>query len=544
MRKIPGDGAGVKGALGGIGLGGWGIGGGPVRPGTPLPFQPTLHIVRPGRAGERSGFRSDQRIGGDGVKGETALWWIRRDVRLRDNQALRGALAHASTVIPVFILDPGILRSRYHVRAERRKAFLFRGLRLLDEALRQRGSRLIVREGAAATALPILAQETKASAVFAEEDYSPAARGRDGEIARQGVNLQLAPGVSVRHPDEVRKADGGPYTVFTPFRRAWLALPLPSEGDLLPVPRSLPAVPGGLKSVALPQLPLPEEFPPGEAEARRRLVRFASGGKAPIYEYGEGRNRLDWEGTSVLSPYLRFGMVSPREAVVRALQAMAEAPGPAARASAELWLGELIWREFYLAILYHFPSVLKTAFNPALREIPWRTAPQDLEAWRDGRTGYPVVDAAMRQLRGIGWMHNRGRMIAASFLVKDLLIDWTQGEQYFMDQLVDGDPAANNGGWQWTAGVGTDAAPYFRIFNPVLQGQKFDPEGGYIRRFVPELGRVPDRYIHEPWRMSGAEQEAAGCLIGRDYPAPIVDRARVRDRTLAAYRRSQDRARR
>jgi deoxyribodipyrimidine photo-lyase len=475
--------------------------------------------------------------------GETVLWWIRRDVRLGDNQALRGALAQASTVIPVFILDPGILRARSHVRAERRKAFLFGGLRLLDEALRQRGSRLIVREGPAATVLPMLVRETKASAVFAEEDYSPAARVRDGEIARRGVGLRLAPGVSVRHPAEVRKAGGGPYTVFTPFRRAWLALPLPSERDLLAAPRSLPEVPGGLKSAPLPRLPLPEQFPPGEAEARRRLARFATGEQAPIYGYGEGRNRLDREGTSALSPYLRFGMLSPREAAVRALRAMAEAPGAAGRTSAEVWLGELIWREFYLAILHHFPLVLQTAFNPALREIPWRTAPRDLEAWRAGRTGYPVVDAAMRQLRATGWMHNRGRMIAASCLVKDLLIDWRLGEQWFMEQLVDGDPAANNGGWQWTAGVGTDAAPYFRIFNPVLQGQKFDPEGRYVRRFVPELARVPGRWIHDPWRMSPTEQAEAGCVIGRDYPAPIVDRARVRDRTLAAYKRSQERAR-
>jgi deoxyribodipyrimidine photo-lyase len=284
-------------------------------------------------------------------------------------------------------------------------------------------------------------------------------------------------------------------------------------------------------------------FPPGEAEAQRRLVRFTAGETAPIYAYGEGRNRLDQDGTSVLSPYLRFGMLSPREAAVRALQAMDRAPETAARNSAEVWLTELIWREFYLAVLYHFPSVLTTAFNPALRRIAWRTAPKDLEAWRAGRTGYPVVDAAMRQLTTTGWMHNRARMIVASFLVKDLLVDWRLGEEWFMDRLVDGDPAANNGGWQWTAGVGTDAAPYFRIFNPTLQGQRFDPEGRFIRRFVPELARVPEKLVHEPWRMTHAEQEAAGCVIGKDYPARIVDRPLVRDRTLAAYKRSQELAR-
>ena len=471
---------------------------------------------------------------------ETGLWWIRRDVRLRDNQSLRAALAGARTVIPVFILDPGILRSRYHVRAGQRKAFLFGGLRRLDEALRERGSRLIVREGAPATVLAALAQETKASAVFAEEDYSPSARRRDGALARAGLRLRLLPGVSVQHPDQVHKADGGPYTVFSPFSRSWRALPLPTERDLVPAPRSLPAISDGLHSALLPDLPLPAAFPPGEAEAQRRLARFTNGETAPVYGYGDGRNRLDLEGTSTLSPYLRFGMLSPREAVVRALRAMDAAPGAPARESAEVWLAELIWREFYLAILYHFPSVLTTAFNPALRQIPWRSAPGELEAWQAGRTGYPVVDAAMRQLNTTGWMHNRGRMIVASFLVKDLLIDWRLGEQWFMDRLVDGDPAANNGGWQWTAGVGTDAAPYFRIFNPVLQGQRFDPEGCFTRRFVPELARVPAKFVHEPWRMSRAEQAAAGCVLGRDYPAPIVDRGLTRNRTLAAYKRSQE----
>jgi len=473
----------------------------------------------------------------------TGLWWIRRDLRLRDNQSLRAALAGARTVIPVFILDPGILQSRYHGRAEQRKAFLFGGLRRLDEALRDRGSRLIVREGEPGAALAALARETQASAVFAEEDYSPAARRRDGGLARAGLRLLLAPSVSIRHPDRVRKADGAPYTVFTPFSRAWRAVPLPTEGDLVPVPRSLPAVAGGLSSVPLPDLPLSAAFPPGEAEAQRRLVRFTAGETAPIYAYGEGRNRLDQDGTSVLSPYLRFGMLSPREAAVRALQAMDRAPETAARNSVEVWLTELIWREFYLAVLYHFPSVLTTAFNPALRRIAWRTAPKDLEAWRAGRTGYPVVDAAMRQLTTTGWMHNRARMIVASFLVKDLLVDWRLGEEWFMDRLVDGDPAANNGGWQWTAGVGTDAAPYFRIFNPTLQGQRFDPEGRFIRRFVPELARVPEKLVHEPWRMTHAEQKAAGCVIGKDYPARIVDRPLVRDRTLAAYKRSQELAR-
>ena len=207
-----------------------------------------------------------------------------------------------------------------------------------------------------------------------------------------------------------------------------------------------------------------------------------------------------------------------------------------ARQSAETWLNELIWREFYMAILYHFPNVLREAFRPELRAIPWSNDPAQFAAWCEGRTGYPVVDAAMRQLVETGWMHNRARMIVASFLVKDLLIDWRWGERFFMEHLIDGDPAANNGGWQWTAGVGTDAAPYFRVFNPTLQAAKFDPDGAYVRRWVPELARVPDKHIHAPWLMPLDVQRTAGCVIGQGYPAPIVDHGTARDRVLAAYK--------
>ncbi len=202
-------------------------------------------------------------------------------------------------------------------------------------------------------------------------------------------------------------------------------------------------------------------------------------------------------------------------------------------------MNELVWREFYSAILYHFPYVRQMAFRPAMRQISWRNDPADFAAWAAGRTGYPVVDAAMRQLNTTGWMHNRARMIVASFLTKDLLVDWRWGERYFMQQLLDGDPAANNGGWQWTAGTGTDAAPYFRVFNPVLQGIKFDPQGAYVRRWTPELAAVPDEFIHTPWKMPVELQRSAGCIIGKDYPAPIVDHAAARQRVLAAYRQEE-----
>lgn len=463
-----------------------------------------------------------------------SIWWIRRDLRLSDNPALHAALAHGA-VVPVFILDPEANGSRYHRDAEARRAFLYGGLRALDADLRRRGSRLIVRQGHPLDALRQLAAEAGASALFAEEDFSPYARRRDAAVQRT-LPLTLTGGVTVRHPADVQKAGGGPYTVFTPFSRAWRALRLPAESDLLPAPASLTSLATELDSRPIPDLPLPASFPPGEAEAQRRLEQFTS---ERIFTYGEGRNQLDAEGTSALSPYFRFGLLSARTAAVAALRASRSAGSALARQGADAWLSELIWREFYLHILYHFPGVLKTAFQPGLRQIPWRDAPDEFEAWKTGRTGYPVVDAAMRQLAETGWMHNRARMIVASFLVKDLLIDWRQGEQHFMDHLVDGDPAANNGGWQWTAGTGTDAAPYFRIFNPVLQSAKFDPRGRFIRRYVPELAQAPDKFIHAPWRMSPPEQRACGCVIGQDYPAPIVDREVVKARTLAAYKQSK-----
>jgi deoxyribodipyrimidine photo-lyase len=241
------------------------------------------------------------------------------------------------------------------------------------------------------------------------------------------------------------------------------------------------------------------------------------------------------DGTSRLSPYLRFGLISPLVITAEALQAIQDAPDGPARESAESWLNELIWREFYISILHYFPEVLKGSFRKDLRNICWRDAPEDLLAWKEGRTGYPVVDAGMRQLKQTGWMHNRARMITASFLVKDLLINWQEGEAWFMQNLIDGDPATNNGGWQWTSGVGTDAAPYFRIFNPVLQGEKYDPQGDYVRRWVPELSMVPVKYIHKPWLMPGSLQQELNVIIGRDYPQPMVDHSIVKERAMEVF---------
>jgi deoxyribodipyrimidine photo-lyase len=467
----------------------------------------------------------------------TAIWWVRRDLRLADNQALAAALAGSERLIPVFVLDPAVLSSDSVGDAARgRVAFLFEGLGRLDADLRTRGSRLIIRRGDPVEELAKLVDESGAVAVFAEEDTWPYGRHRDARVVAS-LPLHLTGGLAIQPPEAVLKPDGRPYTIFTPFSRAWKALPLPTARAVLAAPGSLPEVP------QLDSLPIPVEpallptalFQPGEAEAWRRLQAFVGGDNSAIYRYAQDRDRPDLAGTSQLSPYLRFGMLSARQAAVSALDAIAAAPSAQARHGAETWLMELVWREFYLSIQAHFPETERYSFRVDLRDIVWENEEAAFSAWCQGRTGYPMVDAALRQLAQAGWMHNRARMIVASFLVKDLLIDWRWGERWFMQHLVDADPAANNGGWQWTAGTGTDAAPYFRIFHPVLQGKKHDPEGAYVRRWVPELASVPGRYIHAPWEMPPEVQRGVGCTVGHDYPAPIVDHAWARKRVLAAY---------
>ncbi|MFO7678690.1 MAG: deoxyribodipyrimidine photo-lyase [Chloroflexota bacterium] len=468
----------------------------------------------------------------------TSIWWIRRDLRLTDNNALEAARQAAGQVIPVFILDPALLKAPQ--TGEKRLAFLLAGLRQLDADLRQRGSYLVVRQGSPQMALTALMAETGAETLFAEADYTPFALRRDEAIAAE-LPLTLLPGFTLHHPDSIYKQDGRPYTVFTPFSKQWQQRPFPKPADVIPAPDHI-RTPANIATHPLPDSPTlgtAVPFLPGEAEAQRRLRRFVEGDDAPIYRYAAGRDMVDTDGTSQLSPYLRFGMMSARQAVVSARAAWRAAADAAARQGAQVWLNELIWREFYIHILFHFPHVLSGAFRPEYDALPWRNDQKDFEAWQNGRSGFPIVDAAMRQLQETGWMHNRARMIVASFLVKDLLIDWRWGERHFMQHLVDGDPAANNGGWQWTAGTGTDAAPYFRIFNPTSQSQKFDPNGRYIRRWLPELSNVPDAYIHEPAAMPALESQRIGFQLGRDYPAPIINRKLTRPLTLAAYQQAK-----
>jgi deoxyribodipyrimidine photo-lyase len=451
----------------------------------------------------------------------TSIWWIRRDLRLTDNRALHASLA-AGPVLPVFILDPA-----FSGASARRKDFLYEGLHVLDKDLRARGSYLVIRSGKPRQMLQELVTETRAGAIFAEEDFTPYARRRDRDVART-LPLQLIGGQTVHHPLALLKVDGNPYRVYTPYAKAWKAK-LPAQLTLLPAPSHI-NTPAGIYSEPLPGFEVSPLFPAGEREALVRLEEFLH---RRIHAYGSARNRMDLESTSSLSPYLRFGMLGLRQAVSAARPSLDPAPpGSHDRKKGtgmEMWLNELIWREFYIQILFHFPHVSKTAFNRSLANIPWRNNEAEFEVWKAGQTGVPIVDAGMRQLKEIGWMHNRARMIVASYLVKDLLIDWRWGEAWFMESLLDGDLAANNGGWQWTAGTGTDAAPYFRIFNPIRQSTKFDPNGDYIGKWVPELRELNAIEIHAPWQK--------GVRV-RGYPAkPLVERDQ--ERTILAYRVSK-----
>jgi deoxyribodipyrimidine photo-lyase len=451
----------------------------------------------------------------------TAIWWVRRDLRLSDNPTLHAALAQG-VVVPVFIFDPALLQAA----SERRRSFLVNGLKKLDKNLQIRGSRLVLRAGPPEQVLHELYKISGAKTIYAEEDFTPYARRRDGKIARV-LPLELIQGQLIHHPLAVRKENGKPYTVFTPFSKTWKAL-LPDSMDPLPSPDRIPFPEIGIQSDPFPPAKEGPYFPPGEIEALQRLRTFtATPGSPAIFSYDSGRNMLDQQGTSELSPYFHTGMLSIRQAVSAANKAASRAAGQEQREGAKTWINELIWREFYISILFHYPRVLQGSFRQKYASIAWNNNQAELEAWKQGKTGYPIVDAAMRQLLETGWMHNRARMITASFLVKDLLIDWRHGEAWFMQHLLDADLAANNGGWQWTAGTGTDAAPYFRIFNPILQSKKFDPKGSYIRRWVPELAHLQSEIIHDPWT---TETKIS------DYPPPIVDHKQARERTLQAFK--------
>jgi deoxyribodipyrimidine photo-lyase len=464
------------------------------------------------------------------MRSHRALAWLRRTIRLQDNSPLWHALQDAEEVVPILVLNPD---SSYLTNTPRRE-FIRQAIAELDASLRARGSRLHVRIGKPETEIPAAVSEYGASTVYAARLYDEPAILRDEKIAASlsntGAGLTLVKDRVLWESQDIRTGDDRPYRVFTPYKRRWLGF---SEDVPRPLPtiRRLESVPLGSGSIDLDKIPGFKNSlrRGGESAALERLRLFMD---SSVSDY-EGRRDLPGiDGTSRLSHHLAIGTISPRQIYWSAMERL-ESRGT--RKGVETFLSELIWREFYYQIMSAFPHVLKTSFREEFRHIPWSRSSSAFERWKMGSTGYPIVDAAMRQLEEEGWMHNRARMIVASFLTKDLHLNWQWGERYFAGRLVDLDLASNNGGWQWTAGTGTDASPWFRIFNPVSQGKRFDSEGNYVRRYVPELRSVPTRFIHEPWRMTHQDQQAYECVIGKGYPARIVDHNNERAVTLSLY---------
>jgi deoxyribodipyrimidine photo-lyase len=463
--------------------------------------------------------------------------WFRRDLRLLDNPALAAAAAEGRPVIPVYLHDP-LLEGRPIGAAS--AWWLDKSLQALAASLERIGSRLVLRSGDAIETLVALAAETGADTVFLNRLYEPEAAVRDEAAAARleasGVTVRRFNASMLSEPGSVLTGSGGPYKVFGPFERA-----LRAQGGpvLAPAPQRLasPAAwPAGENLAAWGLHPRDPDWSgrfgvwsPGEGGALDRLDGFV---ERALARYVAGRETPGAEGSSRLSPHLHFGEISPWR-VVTSAQAAAER-GEAPASAAEKLATEVAWRDFNRHLLAAFPHLPTTSFRPEFERFPWRRDPEALRAWKRGRTGYPIVDAGMRQLWATGWMHNRVRMIVASFLVKHLLIDWREGEAWFWDTLVDADLANNVGNWQWTAGSGADAAPYFRIFNPTTQGERFDPAGAYVRRWVPELAGLPDEALHAPWAAPAHILRQAGVRLGETYPAPIVDHAMARQRALAA----------
>ncbi len=464
----------------------------------------------------------------------TAIVWFRRDLRLHDHPALVAALADHERTVPLYVIDDKLLHGRYASPARAR--FLLGCLCALDEDLRALGSGLVIRHGVPEDEIVAVARETGARTVLWTSDVAPYARRRDRRVTEAlrdaGIEAQPHGGGYLVDPSRPRTQGGKPYAVFTPF---WRAIAEVERRPVHRAPTALPPLPSSLRKGRLPSADalninnsdVPEPVvEPGEAAARAALERWL---RSDLDRYAERHDALSDPGTSVLSPYLRWGCLSARECEERSQRH--------GGAGAAAFTRQLAWRDFYAHQLLMYPKNVAQEFQERYRgSLRWADDAEALAAWKAGETGYPLVDAGMRQLARTGWMHNRARLVVGSFLTKDLHIDWREGERHFARLLLDGEPAQNNGNWQWIASVGADPAPYFRrLFNPMLQQRKFDPDGRYVRTWVPELAGVPDGKLAEPWTMSDEEQAQAGCLIGTDYPAPIVDHAHEREVAKQRY---------
>lgn len=461
----------------------------------------------------------------------TVIHWFRRDLRLTDNTALHQAVSSAEFVVPVYVISDW--KGSHRWTGPARQQFLCGCLASLERNVAAVGGQLIFRQGAAIAELEKLIGETGAGAIYTNRDPDPFGRAVEDKLAQRcrelGVAFHCLKDTALHERDELLTGSGGPYRVFTPYNRVWQALP---KSPVLPAVKAF-RTPTGLASLPCPTLEtwgLPEftaEIPePGERAARDRMKRALT---QVLPRYFERRNAPHGLTTSRLSADLRHGTLSIRELYHRTRALLEEATDAGIKKSLQTYLNELAWREFYMQILWHYPEVLEQEFDPKFRGLTWHYDDQKLQRWKDGMTGFPIVDAGMRELKATGFMHNRVRMITAMFLTKDLHLDWRLGEEYFMQMLVDGEIASNNGGWQWSAGTGADAAPYFRIQNPWSQTKSYDPEGDYIRRWVPELKDVPAAALLAP--------PAGGLLpLARGYPLPMVDHSRERDITLAMFK--------
>lgn len=476
-----------------------------------------------------------------------AIVWFRNDLRLHDHTALYQASELGEPILPVVFLDQALLTNPA-VCNKRVHAYLS-AVRSLQADLQSRGIKLVVRKGNPVEELPKLVEISQADKLFFNRAYTPQAIARDEEVAsvllQRGVHVQVFKDDVLHEIDEIRNKQGKPYVVFTPYKRTWLQLP---KQKPYPAPSCLNSI-KAYEQIDSDPIPTIEQLGLlalhgeewdwqhfGEEAARRKLEAFV---EQRIFRYKYTRDIPAVEGTSRLSFALQAGTLSVRTIYHQVMECLHLARGEETE-SVEAFLSELIWREFYRQILFHFPFTATQAFLPEYEEVAWQNDQHLFQLWCNGETGYPIVDAAMRQLKESGWMHNRLRMITASFLTKDLLIDWRWGADYFAEQLIDYDEASNTGGWQWCASTGTDAQPYFRIFNPVAQGEKFDSQGEFVRRYLPALRNVPDRFVHQPWKLSESQQEAYGCRIGLDYPAPCVDHAIQRQLALSLFQQAKE----